>query len=155
MTDFATALERFNEKWRSDENGCHVWSGAKTHEGYARFYYDGKMYLAYRWALKHLAGVDLIAGLTCDHLCNNPSCVNTDHLRQVTQKENNLAPHSNNLARLYSERTKCPNGHEYAGENLITLIRGKKTSRVCRECKRAYEREQKRAIYARRKAAQP
>lgn len=35
------------------------------------------------------------------------------------------------------DKTQCPKGHLYEGENLIVYTRGDKQVRVCRQCKNA------------------
>lgn len=126
-----TAIERFNSKWKADANGCHVWQARKTKAGYGRFYANGKCHMAHRWALRFIKGVELIEGLQCDHLCNNPSCVNPAHLRQCTARENLMAQHSKTRARINIEATHCSRGHEFSGYNLKFQSSG---ARQCRTC---------------------
>lgn len=42
---------------------------------------------AHRWAWEHLVG-PIPEGMFIDHLCYNTLCVNPDHLRVVTHREN-------------------------------------------------------------------
>lgn len=66
---------------------CWAWSDYHAN-GYARFWADGRIRLAYRWAYENfIAPVDL--GLELDHLCANRGCVNFErHLEPVTHLEN-------------------------------------------------------------------
>lgn len=89
-------------------------------------------------------------GLTIDHLCRNPLCVNPDHLEPVTNSENvrraaAAGAYEGNGAH-HRAKTHCPKGHPYSGENLYRTPSGK---RKCRECERATWRRS----YARRKIA--
>jgi len=43
---------------------------------------------AHRWALESM-GIAIPAGMVVMHLCDNPSCVNVDHLKIGTIQENN------------------------------------------------------------------
>lgn len=60
---------------------CWEWTGSRNHRGgdYGRFYYQGRNWLAHRvaylWNTGDLPDADLV------HTCENPPCVNPDHLR--------------------------------------------------------------------------
>lgn len=133
-----TAIERFNSKWKADANGCHVWQAANDGHGYGKFRHKMRLYSAHRWALQFIAGVELVEGLQCDHICNNPSCVNPAHLRQCTARENSMALHSKTNVRLRSEQTHCKNGCALSGENLVVQRNG---TRKCKRCANKISRE--------------
>ncbi len=74
-------------------------------------------------------------GLELDHLCRNPACYNPTHLEPVTRSVNTrrgVGPTI--LAGRQTSKTHCPQGHPYAGENLIRRSDG---ARACRSCKNA------------------
>lgn len=73
--------------WTRAENGCWVWNGAKSPLGYGRVSRDGRWQEAHRVVYEDLRG-PIPKGLSLDHLCRNPSCVNPDHLEPVTHREN-------------------------------------------------------------------
>jgi hypothetical protein len=81
-------------------------------------------------------------GLTLDHLCRNPWCVNPGHLQPVTQRENNLR--GDTIPGLNAHKTHCLNGHPFSVENTHAY-QGK---RFCKQC----GRDRKLAAYYRRKA---
>lgn len=75
-----------------DKSGeCWEWLASKCPRGYGRFtiQIDGKpkKALAHRFVYELVKGA-IPAGMLLDHLCRNASCVNPDHLRPVTQKQN-------------------------------------------------------------------
>lgn len=89
----ATA-ERF---WsRVDRSGpCWIWTGADNGAGYGRFMWRGKTVYVHRKSFE-LAHGPIPSGMVVDHRCHVPACVNPDHLRLATNKQNgeNRAPTS-------------------------------------------------------------
>ena len=81
-------IQRFLAKVSLDDvRGCWVWSGYTDRKGYGQFKFFGRMVWAHRWSYAVFRR-PLIAGLTVDHKCRNPSCVNPWHLELMTNSEN-------------------------------------------------------------------
>jgi hypothetical protein len=70
-------------------NGCRVWTGAHDQKGYGQIRRDGRVYRVHRviYAAKHGAIPD---GTLICHECDNPPCVEEDHLFAGTSKDNTL-----------------------------------------------------------------
>lgn len=66
---------------------CLVWTEAVSADGYGRFRHNGKNVYAHR-AAYGLAHPDEPLPPTLDHTCHNRRCVDVNHLRPVTTKEN-------------------------------------------------------------------
>lgn len=113
------------------ECGCWVWTGVCIN-GYGQFWDGQKGRKAHRWAYEHFVG-PIPDGLHLDHKCRVRPCVNPDHLRPVTNKENILCGIS--FSAVNAVKTHCAHGHEFTPENTYyTKMVGREGRRACRAC---------------------
>lgn len=68
-------------------DGCWEWQGALDKGGYGAFFYGKGMAKAHRVSYALFVG-PIPEGLFIDHTCHNRACVNPEHLRPVTNKQN-------------------------------------------------------------------
>lgn len=118
---------------------CIVWIGAKN-RGYGQLGFGKSAVVpAHRYIYERLVG-PIPEGLTIDHLCFNPACVNTNHLEPTTQAIN--AQRSQAVNNPNREKTHCPYSHPYDEANTYRFGPGRRW-RLCRICadrrKRAYK----------------
>jgi hypothetical protein len=66
---------------------CWNWTGSTTNGGYGMFKMGASPKVAHRISYTYANG-EIPDGMTIDHMCHNRSCVNPDHLRIATTKEN-------------------------------------------------------------------
>lgn len=67
--------------------GCWEWIGSKA-RGHGKLGVKGRTVYAHRISYELMNG-PIPDGLEIDHMCHNRGCVNPEHLRAVTSKQNN------------------------------------------------------------------
>jgi hypothetical protein len=130
-------IVRFHRLYTPEPNsGCWIWIGALSGGAGGEYGYfgrggrEGSMY-AHRFSYEHFCG-PIPDGFTIDHQCNNKTCVNPDHLKAMTQGDNNR--------RIFDAISHCPGGHAYADGNM-RFKNSLGWVRDCRTCHRNRERE--------------
>lgn len=124
-------VPRFAEKFIPvTESGCWLWTGYTCNKGYGIFWFDGGPRKAHRVAYEIHRG-EIAEGMVIDHICRVRSCVNPDHMRVVTARENTFAGGSLAPAKKNAEKTCCPKCDGPFSKNS----RG---ARICRPCLQKY-----------------
>lgn len=127
---------------RPELGPCWLWTGSKATAGYGTMLVDGRAKRAHvlSWMLAHGS----MPERQINHRCLTRSCVNPEHLEDVSVLEN-LHDSPFTAASINARKTKCPVGHEYSPEN--TWIDKKRNIRHCRACHRKRNRDAARAKY--------
>jgi hypothetical protein len=124
-------IKRFNSFWEN-KNGCHLWKGYLDKDGYGTFYFRKKGRRAHRVAYYFVNG-DIPDDMVVDHICRNRNCVNQEHLKLVTKRENNLN-NSLSVGAVNFHKTRCKNGHKfdkkYGNQRYCSICQSQKTRRL-------------------------
>lgn len=131
--------DKFWSRVEVQDDGCWHWTGKLSQWGYAYIQIDGWKTSAHRMMCEVAHGEP--NGLFALHSCDVRHCVNPDHLRWGTQKENLAEMTERGRARRGLKQkavTHCPEGHLYDEENTYISKSG---SRVCRACQLVKNKE--------------
>ena len=78
----------FYTKVRSLDNGCMVWTGSLDTSGYGLYRYKRKLWKAHRFCFVNFYNKKIPKNNIVRHKCDNPKCVNPNHLELGTKKDN-------------------------------------------------------------------
>ena len=105
-------LLRFISKIQADPiTGCWEWIGWKDKDGYGFIASTnlGDPVRAHRWSYEFFIGKEIQYEI--DHNCNNPGCVNPQHLTDLPHRQNILR--SDAPPAKHARKKLCPRGHEW------------------------------------------
>ncbi len=117
-----SVIKRFMSKINYKNNGCWEWNGYLNRDGYGQIYIDGKSYRSNRASWLIFKG-ELEDDMCVCHRCDNPKCVNPDHLFKGTVNDNNI-----DAMRKGSLRSGCLHPRAKLTEKEIVEIRNSKLS---------------------------
>lgn len=110
QTPTIKTLRRFYAKIKVNGYGCWEWQAWKDPKGYGYFFFNGKKTRAHRASFAIHRGV-IPEDLIVMHSCDNPSCVNPEHLFVGTYSDNANDMHSKG-------RGNTPHGERHSQSKL-------------------------------------
>ena len=133
--------------WTITASGCWEWGGKRNGEGYGIVY---ALRHGLRGARAHRVMYELHVGPIPEgeeirHKCDNPPCVNPDHLEPGTHLMNmdDMTMRGRSPMAYENRENRCKNGHDMTAHGAFKIVapRGKRPYRTCVECARRRSRE--------------
>ncbi len=114
-------------------NGCWVWTGCVNADGYgiADLKAVCSSRLAHRISFTLLCG-PILKGACVLHRCDNPPCVNPDHLFLGKDKDNvhDMLKKGRHVTP-FKKSSHCKKGHLFTQTSTYNKPNGKRTCRIC------------------------
>lgn len=126
--------------WDCADSGCWEWRGTRSEAGYGRLTARRR---GHRDLSAHRLSYELFNGpipdgLLIRHTCDNPPCVNPDHLETGTHQDNMNDMVERGRHWLHN-RTHCKRGHDLTAPGALVESRGR---RYCGPCRRQRRRSE-------------
>lgn len=104
---------------QASRDDCIPWSGPKRKDGYGRTTVDGQRVYAHRVAFCDANNLSLlqIQGFVIRHRCDNPECINAEHL-EIGSHADNVRDTVSRFRNCYGERH---GRHKLRAEDVITI----------------------------------
>jgi hypothetical protein len=90
MTNTLEDIYKILDSIKPNENGCHIYPSKSPIGWYRRVKIGSKEFRAHRISLERKLDRPLLPGYFALHTCDNPPCVNPDHLYEGTKQDNNI-----------------------------------------------------------------
>jgi len=111
---------------RKDESECWGWRGSRSQKGYGRIQLYGQKIAAHRLSYMLNHG-DIASDKVILHRCDNPSCVNPQHLEVGTVRDNNLDAFSKGRNKYVGAYVKSGEGNHKA---VLTEVQAREIKRL-------------------------
>lgn len=118
-----------------DSSKCWNWLGTKDKNGYGKLSYKSTHWRAHRLVF-HIYKSEINKYEIICHKCDNPSCVNPDHLflgNPLINMHDKVK--KGRLKNQNMNKTHCKNGHEFIHENILwsktNIGNPKRTCKIC------------------------
>lgn len=133
--------KRFADKFTRPRSGCWEWTASKQPSAYGKYWTGDKLVRAHRHSFEVFCGPIPDGKYVC-HRCDNPACVNPDHLFLGSNSDNMKDCHGKNrLKGAFKKQTTCKRGHSLDAPTVYVRIdRNGRIVRTCNVCKAIYKR---------------
>lgn len=111
-------------------NSCWTWMGYFSGAGYGQIQHLRKGHLAHRLMFELIHTIKLAPEEFVCHKCDNPPCINPDHLF-IGSASDNMRDCVSKGRDWESKKTHCPKGHPYDKVNTYLGLNGRRNCRIC------------------------
>jgi len=122
-----TPKERLLSRIEKQDSGCWKWIGTKNKKGYGMMVYKGRIHASHRVSWQEFYG-EIPEGMLICHKCDNPSCVNPDHLFVGSNQDN--MDDMKQKGRASKSKDKQKSRRKISREKELEIIERYKTSNV-------------------------
>lgn len=141
--------EDYVAKWKANcvvtATQCWEWQGWRHRQDgpsqlpYAEASYCGKAVRLHRKMLEIALGRPLRLGMQACHTCDNPPCINPDHVFEASCRQNHLDMVAKKR-HTKQKRTHCLRyGHPLSGDNLHIRNDGRRVCKLCQTIRQRLE----------------
>ncbi len=136
--------EKIETSYLVADNGCWEWQKSRSSFGHGKTTLKCGSVNGKLDTFAHRVYYQLVKGFIPDstvvhHKCENPCCINPNHLVAVSQKQNNIYSKTS-ITSINALKEKCDNGHDFTPENTGRYV--KNNWRYCRICSRTRTNKQ-------------
>lgn len=140
-------FKRFDSKVYKSHTGCWEWKNSRDKDGYGIFWFEGRNERAHRISVLMYKNMLVPKNLIALHSCDNPPCVNPNHLKIGTSSDNardafykgrRKAPPGQKTGTIRMKNA-CKRGHDLtlADSVYYVFVSAKnRVQRACFECKK-------------------
>lgn len=126
---------------KDDPDECWEWKGPREQAGYGLLFLNNEKIKAHRYSLQIKENKLLNSKDFACHHCDNPPCVNPNHLYIGNAKSNvRDAVKRNRWSNGNLKKTHCKRGHEFTEQNTRLNPRGE---RICKACDREIQNKRR------------
>lgn len=130
---------------------CWLWTGSLSDRGYGYLRHEGRIRRATHLSWEYANGASFPAGMFACHHCDNPPCVNPEHLFVGTARDNSLDMVAKGRAYKPAPTAICTRCGHHRTDDCVE----KTGVRRCRVCVRDRQRVRAQRARARRRAQVP